>query len=153
MNALRRLVSALRTTGAEGPSGMSVAQQFALRVISRHPGLTMTELAVATLTTRSTVSEVVIRLVDRGLISREQDVADRRRIRLTLTRASAETVTAIGETLPERLVLALDALGPATTEALAQALEGWVLEAGLHEVAPAMFGEPSPAARPKTSAA
>ena len=69
---------------------MSVAQQFALRMISRHPGLTMTELAEATLTSRSTVSEVVVRLADRGLVHREADELDRRRIRLTLTRAGAE---------------------------------------------------------------
>lgn len=145
MNALRRLVSALRTTGADalGARPMSVAQQFALRVIGRHPGLTMSALAGATLTTRSAVSEVVVRLVNAGMVRREVDASDQRRVRLHLTPEGAVTYGLLGETLPERLVAALDGLEPETLELLATALEQWTETAGLGSVAPDMFGEPS----------
>lgn len=143
MNSLRRLVSALRTTGPEGPRDMSVAQRFALRVIARRPGLTMSELAEATLTTRSTVSEVVDRLEDHGLVRRELDDWDRRRLRLRLTSDGLQLAGTIGEAVPERLVRALNALGPAVAETLADTMEAWVAEAGLDAVSPDMFGEPS----------
>lgn len=156
MNALRRLVSALRTTGADAlvARSMSVAQQFALRVIGRQPGLTMSALARATLTSRSAVSEVVVRLVDAGMVRREADASDQRRVRLHLTPHGATTFSLLGETLPERLVLALDGLEPETRELLATAMERWTETAGLGNVAPAMFGEPSgppaPGARANT---
>lgn len=145
MNALRRLVSALRTTGADAlvPRPMSVAQQFALRVIGRHPGLTMSALARATLTSRSSVSEVVVRLVNAGLVRREADASDHRRVRLHLTPGGAATFSLVGETLPERLVVALDSLEPEAREMLATAMETWTETAGLGNVAPVMFGEPS----------
>lgn len=86
MNALRRLVRALRTSGAaaSGEMGMSVAQLFALRIIGRQPGLSMGDVAAATLTTPSAVSEVVPRLVARGLVRREPDAEDHRRVLCTL---------------------------------------------------------------------
>lgn len=150
MNALRRLVSALRTTGADasGSRPMSVAQQFALRVIGRNPGLTMSALAGATLTTRSAVSEVVVRLVNAGMVRREADASDHRRVRLHLTSEGAATFAVLGETLPERLVAALDGLEPETRELLATTMETWTEAAGLGNVAPHMFGEPAGPAGP-----
>ncbi|HEX6316257.1 MAG TPA: MarR family transcriptional regulator [Gemmatimonadaceae bacterium] len=145
MNALRRLVSALRSPGADAPAGLpaTVAQQFALRVIGARPGLTMTELARATLTTRSAISEVVVRLVRQGMVRREPDSQDHRRIRLQLTPDGAIANAALGETTPERLVRALDTLTPAMRVSLAEALESWTASAGLGQMAPHMFGEPS----------
>lgn len=153
MNSLRRLVSALRSSGAlpHGDSRLSVAQQFALRLIGSRPGLTMTDLAEATLTTRSTVSEVVVRLVAAGLVGRETDPADGRRVRLQLTSSGTSVFEALSETLPERLVRALDAMDPASRESLATLLEGWIQLAGLSATSPVMFGEPVPAGRTATT--
>ena len=143
MNSLRRLVSALRTAGAGAvaDTGMSVAQQFALRVIGRHPGLTMGELSVATLTTPSTVSEVVVRLVERDLVSRTSDPQDHRRVRLRLTPSGAQAFELLEQTIPERLVSALDSLDEPSRDALAALLESWVDAAGLSTEMPRMFGE------------
>ena len=143
MNALRRLVSALRTSGAaaSGDMGMSVAQLFAIRMIGRHAGLSMGDLAARTLTTPSAVSEVVSRLVARGLVRREPDPADHRRILLQLTWEGRALCDGLGQTLPERLVAALASMDPAARASLADAMENWVVGAGLGGVAPCMFGE------------
>lgn len=143
MNALRRLVSALRSSGAAASAmqGMSVAQQFALRVIARRPGVTMGQLAAATLTTPSAVSEVVSRLVARGAVRRDGDVADHRRVLLHVTQDGRTLSDRVDQTLPERLVAALAAMDPAARTSLADAMESWVAHAGLGGVAPGMFGE------------
>jgi DNA-binding MarR family transcriptional regulator len=143
MNALRRLVSALRTSGAGTlrHPGMSVAQLFALRSIEREPGLTMSDLADRTLTTPSAVSEVVAKLVARGLVAREQDPADLRRTRLRLTTDGREHCGTMEQSLPERLIAALATMDPAARDALAGALEAWVDRSGLGATDPAMFGE------------
>jgi DNA-binding MarR family transcriptional regulator len=143
MDALRRLVSALRTSGgaASGELGMSVAQLFALRVIGASPGLGMGDLAARTLTTASAASEVATRLVDRGLVRRDHDARDRRRVVVHLTGAGASVLASTEETLPERLIASLSAMRPDVRVALAEALETWVAGAGLSAVAPSMFGE------------
>lgn len=149
MNALRRLVSALRSPGAATPDGMSVAQQFALRIIGQRPGLTMSDLAEATLTTRSAVSEVVSRLVSRALVARTADPGDSRRVQLRLTTTGEDVWRSLGHAVPERLIAALGSMDPDRRAALADSLETWVLEAGLSEIAPAMFGE-APVAHPQS---
>ena len=148
MNALRRLGSALRTSGAaaSGAMGMSVAQLFALRSIGREPGISMRGLAERTLTTPSAVSEVVARLVARGLVSRALDSSDHRRALLQLTLEGRAICDRLERTLPERLVAALATMDPMTRTSLADALESWVIGAGLGGVAPSMFGETTSAA-------
>jgi len=149
MNALRRLVSALRTSGAAASrdKGMSVAQLFALRVIARQPRLSMGELADLTLTSPSAVSEVVSRLVSRGLVVREPDPIDNRRVLVRLTPQGAAFSEGLVETIPERLVSALESMDPIARQLLGDALEVWVVEAGLGDVVPAMFGEGQVSAR------
>lgn len=143
MNALRRLVSALRTSGATGSreKGMSVAQLFALRIIARQPRLSMRELADHTLTTPSAVSEVVSRLVVRGLVRREPDPLDQRRVLVSVTAQGELLSDGLEETIPERLVGALESMAPSARRSLATSLEQWVRQAGLDDVVPAMFGE------------
>ena len=143
MDALRRLVSALRTSGvaASGDMRMSVAQLFAFRVIGGHPGMSMGDLAAATLTTPSAVSEVVSRLVGRGLVRREPDATDHRRVLLQLTWEGERLFVQVEQTLPERLVASLAAMDPEARRTLADALENWVAGAGLSGVTPNMLGE------------
>jgi DNA-binding MarR family transcriptional regulator len=160
MNALRRLVSALRSSGAaaSGELKMSVAQLFALRTIGQQPGLSMTDLAAATLTTASAVSEVVSRLVARKFVHRDTDPMDHRRTLLHLTPDGRRLYAGLERTLPERLAAALSSMKPEQRTALADGMEAWVALAGLGDVGPSMFGEPRAGAskaaktRPEVSA-
>jgi DNA-binding MarR family transcriptional regulator len=150
MDALRRLVRALRTSArdAERAHAVSAAQLFVLRELAAAPGLSFGDLARRTHTRQSSVSEVVARLVEAGLVARTTATDDGRRRELTLTargRAIAESAAA---TMPERLVQSLDALPATTRGALADGLQRWVDAAGLADVAPAMFFErPAPRRR------
>lgn len=120
---------------------MSVAQLFAIRVIGEQPGLSMGDLASRTLTTLSAVSEVVTRLVRRGLVRRDAAPDDHRRAMLSLTPAGAMIAQNLDQTLPERLIEALQAMNPDARLVLANALDAWVAGAGLAQVSPTMFGE------------
>ncbi|HLK92961.1 MAG TPA: MarR family transcriptional regulator [Polyangia bacterium] len=81
VEAIRKLVRLLRDSAhtAQGETGLTGAQLFVLRVLARHPGLSINELAERTMTHQSSVSVVVSRLVERGLVVRRPAPDDRRR--------------------------------------------------------------------------
>jgi DNA-binding MarR family transcriptional regulator len=145
LTALRRLVRALRTgaTGVRRGVGISGAQLFVLRELVRQPGRSMHELMAATLTTQSTVSEVVARLIERGLVSRETAVADRRRAILTPTAAGRALVRRAPPVIQADLIAALRRLPATTRRTLANGLEQWLAVADLAEAPAPMFFEPA----------
>ena len=69
------------------PEGMSVPQFHALLHVRTNPGTGLSELADSLGATLPTMSELVNRLVAAGMLAREQNPDERRRIRLTLTEA------------------------------------------------------------------
>src|SRR5262252_5667928 len=87
MNGVRHIVQALRESSraAERQAGVSGAQLFVLHTLSDAPAVTMNELAAKTYTHQSSVSTVVSRLVERGLVIRRPSAADGRRRELSLT--------------------------------------------------------------------
>src|SRR5690349_10046910 len=64
MDGLRRLVRGLRlgNSATQRATGVSSAQLFVLRRLSRRSGQSLTDLAASTLTTQSSVSEVVSKI-------------------------------------------------------------------------------------------
>jgi DNA-binding MarR family transcriptional regulator len=142
MDNLRRVVRALgasaRSVSARGLNG---AQLFVLRQIAAAPSLSLGELADRTLTGQSTVSEVVARLVDRGLVARVASATDARRAELTLTARGRRAIAGTERTAQERLADGLAALPPPRRVALADALDEWLEAAGLVDVAAEMFFE------------
>jgi DNA-binding MarR family transcriptional regulator len=149
LNALRRLVRALRvsTVAVQRTSGISGAQLFVLRALVEHPGQSMRDLVVRTLTSQSTVSEVVARLIARGLVTRRAAPHDGRRAVLNPTPAGRALMRAAPPTVQAELIEGLQRLSPGSRTALADALEQWLAIAGLTDVPPAMFFEPGRAPR------
>jgi DNA-binding MarR family transcriptional regulator/nitroimidazol reductase NimA-like FMN-containing flavoprotein (pyridoxamine 5'-phosphate oxidase superfamily) len=145
MDAIRRLVRALRSSSAESERdfGLSAAQLFALRQIASQPNQSMSELAARTLTSQSSVSEVVTRLVDRGFVTRLISSRDRRRAELALTDTGQRLLDKVPETIQERLVAGFNRLTPVQQAGLASGLEAWLAEAGLNDVPATMFFEPA----------
>lgn len=143
MNSLRRIVHGLRiaTRASESAFGVSTAQLFVLRQLSAAPGQSLGALAARTRTTQSSISEVVARLVRRGLVTRGVSKGDRRRAELTLTEAGRIMLASAPETVQERLLHGFDKLDESSRAALAEHLESWLAAAGLDEVAPTMFFE------------
>jgi DNA-binding MarR family transcriptional regulator/nitroimidazol reductase NimA-like FMN-containing flavoprotein (pyridoxamine 5'-phosphate oxidase superfamily) len=147
MESIRRLVRALRTSSADSERhlGLSAAQLFALRQIASQPHQSMSELAKRTLTSQSSVSEVITRLVDRGFVSRETSARDRRRAELALTETGARLLARVPETIQEKLAVGFDRLTPIQQAGLAGGLEAWLAESGLSDVPATMFFEPTTA--------
>ena len=143
MDSLRRIVHALRvaTRGAERSFGISAAQLFVLRQLATVSGQSMSDVAARTRTTQSSVSEVVGRLVSRGLVDRRTASTDRRRAELTLTPAGAAVLARAPETVQERLLAGFGHLGQPEQSALAELLEAWLAASGLEEVRPVLFFE------------
>lgn len=145
MNGLRRIVRALRTGNSqiERATGVTAAQLFALRQIARRPGSSLTELAAATQTNQSSISEVVGRLVERGLVTRTVSNEDHRRTHLHPTPSGRTALAKAPETPQEKLLAGFVALSPQKQRQLAAGLDKWLAEAGLEQVQPTMFFEES----------
>lgn len=143
MNGLRRIVRALRAgnSAMERATGISSAQLFALRQIARNPGQSLSDLASSTLTTQSSVSEVVTRLVQRGLVDRKVADDDRRRIELEPTKSGRATLANAPETAQEKLLSGLLTLPARKQQLLAATLEAWLEAAGLAGLEATMFFE------------
>lgn len=143
MDSLRRVVHALRvaTRASERAFGLSAAQLFVLRQLSVAPGQSLSDLALRTRTTQSSISEVVARLVQRGFVAREASKQDRRRAELSLTIAGQAVLAKAPETIQERLLSGFGQLDEPSRRALADTLESWLTASGLDDVEPALFFE------------
>ena len=144
MDALRRIVRALRTGGiaTERKLGVSSAQLFVLRQLGEAESMAIGEIARRTVTAQSSVSEVVARLVERGLATRRTSSEDHRRAEVALTPAGRALLGEAPETVQERLLAAFRRLAPETQVTLGDGMRAWIAEAGLSEVAATMFFEP-----------
>ncbi len=69
------------------PAGLTALQYTAMTVLERHPDLTASRLARRSFVTAQSMADMVTALLERGLIDRHRDAADRRRLALSLTRA------------------------------------------------------------------
>src|ERR1700710_3119267 len=67
------------------PMGLTALQYTALTVLERHPDLTSAHLARHSFVTSQSMADMVTALLDRGLIDRHRDPADRRRLVISLT--------------------------------------------------------------------
>jgi DNA-binding MarR family transcriptional regulator len=115
---------------------------FVLRTIAENPGLSLDDVVRCTLTTQSSVSEVVARLVGRGLVTSEPAVKDRRRVALNVTLAGSHLIAESEPPIQNTLTAALRALPAPQQEAIADGLAAWLSAANLAGVVPSMFFEP-----------
>jgi DNA-binding MarR family transcriptional regulator len=148
MDSLRLLVRELRiaSRAAERELGISGAQLFVLQQLRERPADSVNELAERTHTHQSSVSVVVSRLVDRGLIIREPAEEDGRRMTLRLSPEGRSLLERAPRTVQSRLIEALERLPAEARVALASGLEAWTREAGISgEPAPFFFEDEAPA--------
>jgi DNA-binding MarR family transcriptional regulator len=78
-----------RLDGLTRPAGLTALQYTALTVLERHPDLTSAHLARRSFVTGQSMADMVTALLDRGLIERHRDPADRRRLVIALTSQGA----------------------------------------------------------------
>jgi DNA-binding MarR family transcriptional regulator len=141
INAWRRIVRALRLSarGAERGLGLSGAQLFVLQQLGERSAYSLNELAERTHTHQSSVSVVVGRLVERGLVDRVRAPDDTRRLHLRLTAAGRALLRRSRPAMQEQLILAIASLPPARRRSFASTLELLVQRMGLTTAPAAMM--------------
>ena len=143
MNAIRAVVRALRinTRAIELEIGISLAQLFVLQQVAQRPATSLNDLAERTATHQSSVSVVVRRLVDRGLVTRQASATDKRRVQIALTSDGEKLLSGAPETIQVRLMTALETMAAADRAQLANLLTKWLDAAGINYTSPPMLGE------------
>lgn len=87
-----RAMRQIRAVARSAETGLSVPQFRALRHIGRHPGDGLTPLADHLGVSLPAASALVARLVAAGLVARDVDAAERRRITIELTDQGRERI-------------------------------------------------------------
>lgn len=133
LDSVRRIVQALRESSREAQKqlGVSGAQLFVLHKLAESPALSLNQLAARTHTHQSSVSAVVTRLVDAGLVVRARSAADARSVEITLSGRGRRLVARAPGAVQQRLVRAVETLSvrrrrllAITLAALASAMDG-----------------------------
>ena len=143
LDSIRRIVRALRVASraAEKTVGLSGAQVFILQQLDGAKPLSVNAIAERTFTHQSSVSEVVQRLVDKGLVERKQSAEDGRRQDVTLTAAGHSSLKKGPHTPQEKLIAALEKMNAKQRQSLAALLQELVDAAGLTDEKPSLFLE------------
>src|SRR4051794_18249058 len=151
LDSIRRVVRVLRVASraAEKQVGLSAAQVYVLHVLAEGPAQSLNELAERTRTHQSSVSVVVQRLVDRGLVERTPVPGDARRLGLSLSAGAARVLRDSPDAPTELLIAGLERMPAATRARLAGGLVRLVKELGAAEAPATMLFEddasPAPA--------
>jgi len=141
LDSIRRIVRLLReeSRASEESVGLSGAQLFVLQKLDAAHPLSLNELAARTLTHQSSVSVVVTRLVERGLVERHPSARDKRRLELSLTTRGRALVSRAPAAAQERIIAAVAALPARAQAQLAGTLESLVDALGVGDHAAPMF--------------
>jgi DNA-binding MarR family transcriptional regulator len=125
---------------------ISAAQLFVLSELAQVPDQSIKDLAAVTMTTHSTVSQVVSQLIDKGLVSKDVDAADGRRAVLRVTREGSTLLRKAPRAIQEDLIDGFGSLRATERRTLATGLEKWLAASGLADVPAGMlFDRPLPA--------
>jgi DNA-binding MarR family transcriptional regulator len=153
LNAVRRLVRGLRSAAetVERDLKISAAQLFVLRELERAADQSVKDLAGVTMTTHSTVSQVVAQLITKGLVTRTADAQDGRRAVLRLSRQGVHLLRKAPRAIQEDLIDGFATLRPAERRGLASGLERWLAATSLSGVRSSMlFDRPALGVKPRS---
>ncbi len=148
LDSIRRLVRLLRVSDrqAQVELGVSGAQLFVLTELGKTPALSLGELAARTRTDQSSVSVVVTRLVEAGLITRNRDERDGRRLVLHLTRTGRAMLHKAPPVAQARLLSVFDRLPDEERKRFADTFEEIVTGVDADDGPAPMFFEDEPQA-------
>ena len=143
LDHLRRIVRALRESSraAQSDLGLSGAQLFVLRSLAGSRASSVNELAACTRTHQSTVSVVVKRLVERGLVRRSTSTLDARRVELELTSRGRAMLARAPLCAQDELIAGIERMQARERRLLATLLHRLVAAMQLADDPPAMFFE------------
>jgi DNA-binding MarR family transcriptional regulator len=149
LTSIRTLVAALTQSARtiEAHTGITNAQLFLLRQIATSDALSINELAERARTRQNTVSSVVSRLVEAGLVEKVRSEVDGRRAAVSLTRAGKRLLAQAQSSPTSVLIAGLDSLRPQEVRNLAAGLEALITALDLTADEPPMLFEDGPRAR------
>ncbi|HEY6796595.1 MAG TPA: MarR family transcriptional regulator [Kineosporiaceae bacterium] len=104
------------------PSGVTTVQYTALTVLERCPGLSSAELARASFVTAQSMADVVSALEVAGLVARQRDDANRRRLVLDLTPAGKDLLARLAPAVVQLERLMVSGLDDAEVQQLGRGL-------------------------------
>jgi DNA-binding MarR family transcriptional regulator len=138
LDSIRRIVQALRVSSraAERDLGLSSPQLFVLHTVQQAEGLSINEIAERTLTHQSSVSVLVSRLEEKGMLSKRASAEDARRTEIMLTAEGRAALRKTPHAAQEQIVRAIATLSISDQNQLASLLGAIVSQAGL-ETGPA----------------
>jgi DNA-binding MarR family transcriptional regulator len=141
LDGIRRIVRTLHeaSRAAEKQVGLTGAQLFVLQRLAEAPGASLNDLAAKTHTHQSSVSAVVSRLVERGLVLRAPAAADHRRLELRLSAEGRRVVTRAPDAAQARLIRAIEQMPAVRRRALMQSLLALTSAMDLAGREPVMF--------------
>jgi DNA-binding MarR family transcriptional regulator len=124
LDGVRRIVQSLRESSrwAEKYVGMTGAQLFVLQQLDEAPAQSLNDLAARTHTHQSSVSTIVARLVDQGLVTRTRSPRDGRTIELHLSSRGRKLAARAPNAAQQRLIQGIRELSPAKRRGLAASL-------------------------------
>ncbi|MFT5583932.1 MAG: DNA-binding MarR family transcriptional regulator [Cognaticolwellia sp.] len=157
LRSLRRIIRQVsaHSRSLSSVSGVTVPQMLCMRAIAdagakdSSAEVTSRAVAQAVQLSPSTVSGVMERLVQAGLVLRERSTKDRRRVHLSLTPAGKDTLSAAPNPLQERFLSRLQGLPKSEQEQLLEALERVVQLMDADEIEAAPILTPGPMRAPK----
>jgi DNA-binding MarR family transcriptional regulator len=145
LDSIRRIVKVLRIASRDSEKrvGISGAQLFVLHKLAEGGVLSVNELAERTHTHQSSVSVVVHRLAERGMVDLERSAADARQAQIRVTPAGKSVLRAAPAAAQDRLIGALKRLARRDVRQLADSLELLLREIGIDgaAAAPMLFEE------------
>jgi DNA-binding MarR family transcriptional regulator len=120
---------------------ISAAQLFVLTELGTMPDQSVKDLAEVTMTTHSTVSQVVGQLISKGLVSKSPDAADGRRSVLRLTSDGHSLLRRAPRAVQEDLIDGFSSLRPTVQRSVTSGLEKWLEASGMGAVKSGMLFE------------
>lgn len=144
MTSIRRIVQALRNSSRKSESelGFSSAQLFVLQKLTEiEKPVSMSDIASMTLTHISSVSVVVSRLVENGLVLKQPSAQDGRRTEVLISDKGRNFLQNQPRTAQEELIAAVERLPDGERKLLSNLLEKLIEEAGFSSTESPMFFE------------
>lgn len=125
LRSLRRITRAIDLHSKQllAECGLTGPQLVCLRTIGRQTHVSVGQLANAVSLSQATITGIVDRLVDRGLVRRRRGTTDRRSVSVSITDAGRELVASAPSPLQERFSSRLRALPEEERRSLSAALE------------------------------
>jgi DNA-binding MarR family transcriptional regulator len=143
LQSLRAIVRDLRraSVSCEKQFGLSAAQLFVLQTLRSQPGMSLGEVAERTATDQSSVSVVVRKLEEKGLVQKQTSSQDARRLELSLTRAGKRLAEKTPPAVQDLLIQSITDLSIHDRRLLAELLDR-IVPSGTGEQ-PMFFEEPA----------